>query len=342
MSKALIYVAGLAAAEQILLESYLDLVELSDGRTFGVTDVLEDAHVELFDPSTAAGAPTKAHPLPRIAYVAPNSERLSATATDNALILKRPVSLGNLRDVLSTIAKRGASAESTQRAASDSCQPQAPSEHRKLECWLTLLAQVESETLPREIQGFGSVHIMLFPMQKKVSISDPEAWRSKVLSANRSLIVLPHINQHVPSDGATLSFDRFRWELCLTLSRGLLLPSIAGMSSYSLLQWPDFGALGPNPQHMKLSALFHSRSLSIAQAATLSNLPMNTVIAFVNGCAAIGLLKDCPADLLGKKLQKPIRTAVRTTSVVVQPALHTNSGFGAWIGKIRNAFGLRH
>lgn len=347
MTKELVYIAGLAIAEQILLESYLDLVQLADGRTFGVTDVLDDAHVELYDPHATNPAPVKPHPLPRIAYVAPNTER--GSATDNALILRRPVSLGNLRDVLSAISNRstikGVTAASKPQQPFEICptQDQKPAaEHRKLECWLTLLTQVESETLPREIQGFGSVQIMLFPMQKKVSISDPEAWRAKLVSSNRSLIVLPHINQHVPSEGATLSFDRFRWELCLTLSRGMLLPGIAGIARYSLLQWPDFGSVGANAQHMKLSALFHARELSIAQAAALSNLPVNTVIAFVNGCAALGLLKNCPQELLGRKVQKPVRENVRTTSVILQPSLHASGGFGSWIGKIRNAFGLRH
>lgn len=346
MTKELVYVAGLAKAEQILLESYLDLVELADGRTFGVTDVLENAQVELFDPSTTKMAPAKPHLLPRIAYVAPNNE--PGSATDNVLILRRPVSLGNLRDVLGTISKRSGACgvlpigKSPIPVADFPASEQKPSEHRKLECWLTLLTQVEGETLPREIQGFGSVQIMLFPMQKKVSISDPESWRAKLVGSNRSLIVLPHINQHVPTDGATLSFDRFRWELCMTLSRGLLLPGIAGMARYSLLQWPDFGALGVNADHMKLSALFHARELSIAQAAALSNLPVNTVIAFVNGCAALGLLKNCPQELLGRKVPKPARELSRPLSVMMQPSLQAGGGFGSWIGKIRNAFGLRH
>ena len=341
MTKELVYFAGLAVAEQILIESYLDLVELADGRTFGVTNILEEAQLELFDPNSTVSPAEKARTVPRIAYVAPNSER--GAKTDNVWILRRPVSLGNLRDVLHSISRPATSKPDTMSTHENEICPtqdQKPtSEHRKLECWLTLLTQVEGETLPREIQGFGPVQIMLFPMQKTVSISDAQAWRTKVVSLNRSLIVLPHINQHVPTDGTTLTFDRFRWELCMTLSRGMLLPGIASMSRYGLLQWPDFGVLGANPYHMKLSALFHARELSLAQAAALSKLPVNVVIAFVNGCAALGLLKNSPQELLGRKVPKPVRETVRT--LVVQPSLHA-SGFGSWIGKIRSAFGLRH
>lgn len=345
MPRELVYFTGLSVAEEVLLESYLDLVELADGRTFGVTNVLENAQLELFDPS-AVSTNKKATRVPRIAYVAPTYER--ASASENVRILRKPVSLGNLREVLSTISKPSkvkvaidSSALSTANDASTTQdQRQAPGQ-RKLEGWLTLLTQVEGETFPREIQGLCPVQIMLFPIQKTVSISDPQAWRAKVMSSNRSLIVLPHVNQHVPNDATTFTFDRFRWELCMMLSHGVLLSAIANMARYSLMQWPDFGVLGASAQHMKLSALFHARELNISQAATLSNLPVNTVIAFINGCAALGLLKNCPQELLGRRLQKPLREVARA-SVAIRSSANSKSGFGMWIGKIRHAFGLRH
>lgn len=345
MPRELVFFTGLSMAEEVLLESYLDLVELADGRTFGVTDVLENAQVELFDPNTAASTNKKSHKVPRIAYVAPTYER--ASTSENVRILRKPVSLGNLRDVLSTLAKPSNAKVSLVSgalpSANDSCATQDPkqaSEHRKLETWLTLLTKVERERFPREIQGLCPVQIMLFPMQKTVSISDPQAWRARVMSSNRSLIVLPHVNQHVPNDATTFTFDRFRWELCMMLSDGVLLSGIADMARYSLIQWPDFGVLGASAQHMKLSALLHARELSITQTAALSKLPVNTVIAFINGCAGLGLIKNCPRELLGRKLQMPVREVARV-NMIARPSVNS-SGFGLWIGKIRHAFGLHH
>lgn len=321
-TKELVYIARLPLSDQILMASYLELVQLEDGRTFGVTDVLAQAHVEFYDPSVPAGI-NEVHSVPRIAYLAPGQEGVGCPGP----MLRRPINLPGLREVLS---------HASRSAAVTAC-PNA--EQYKLENWLALLAHVEAETLPREIQGLGNIQIIIFPMEKVVSINDPESWRAKVLSTNRKLVTLPHIDHHVPAGATTYPFDRFRWDLCMTLTRGNLLPCIAGKTHYSLAHWPDFGVLGANPHQMKLSALFRQRELSVAQAAMLSNLSANVVIAFINGCAALKLLKDCPPELMGPSARKPARPMPSARAELANPN-RSHSSFGGWIGKIRTALGL--
>lgn len=319
-----VYLSGLTTSEQILLESYMDLLVLRDGSRFDITEVMEEAQIEVFDPQVQATNTTASQRRSRIAFVAPGSE-----TSEHSWALQRPVRLSNLREVLSAV---------TSEQAIDSKVDNPVLEHRKLEYWLGLLERFESQGDAWELKGFKDLRVRIYFKHKRVYLSDEKKWSQQVIHTSRALATaIP--DEGLPTADYSQSIDQFRWQLCQLLSGGLLLPGIADRSTFNISNWPDFGVLGANQNHMKLSALFHGRDLTIPKAAEISALAVSTVIDFINACAALGLLKDAPEQLLGHEAflttpeHKQVAPVVR---VVSKPHL-----FGQFLGKLRGAFGLR-
>lgn len=343
MIEELIFIGTLTKADQLLFSAYLGLVALEDGRRFVSTDERQKARIELFelnDLSMLESETARDQEIAKIAYVASAIQALPQR--ENVWFLSKPARLGPLREILRAITNGKATSAAvppnlTNAAVSDEKQL---AEHRKLEYWLGLLVRHQADRMPRELQGLKGNSITLFPAQNQVCFQHEHGWQNSILDATRCPIMLPSMAPNLPEGVFTMSYSRFRWELCMALSRGILLPGIASMPTYTLLQWPDFGVLGSNPEHMKLSALFHGRSLSIANASMLAKLPKDVVIAFINGCAALGLLKNCPQELLGRQIHRMLREPVRASVAASEAPKHAHGRFGSLLGKLRNAFGL--
>lgn len=320
-----VYLSGLAISEQILLESYMDLLVLRDGSRFNVTDRIDQAQIELFDPSLEAANVAVVQRRPRIAFIGQDTP-----ASEHDWALQRPVRLSNLREVLSSITSEQAILCTAENAVP---------EHRKLEYWLGLLARFESEGDAWELKGFKDLRVRLYFNHKRVYLSDEKRWCEQLIHTGRALATaIPSEIQPAPGEYSA-SLDRFRWQLCEILSGGLLLPGIAGRSTFNILHWPDFGALGANQHQMKLSALFHGRDLTITRAAEISGLHVSSVIDFINACTALGLLKDSPAELLSREAFRATQENIAAAPVARD--VQKQRRFGQFLGKLRNAFGLR-
>ena len=322
-----IYFSGLPKSEQILLESYMELLVLRDGSRFDVTDVMEQAQIEVFDPSHAVHSIASPTMRSRIAYLAQGAE-----GSAHAWALHRPARLSTLREVLSSI--------TTAQAILSKSVPAVP-EHRKLEYWLALLARFESEGEAWELRGFKDLRVRIYFNHKRVYLSSEQKWREQLVCTGRALATAIPRDIHFALDEYSVSIDKFRWQLCGILTGGLLLPGIASRVSFAVLHWPDFGSLGASAEQMKLSALFHGRDLSIAKAADISKLSVSTVIDFINACAALGLLKDCPTDLLGREALRTSPALNRLAPAPVPAAKQKTLGFRHLLGKLRGAFGLK-
>lgn len=340
MLREYVYVGSLSKADQLLMTAYLTLIVLEDGRHFVGTTALEVARIELFeltDWSSLELAQTK--DLSRIAYVMPRAQPFPPR--DNLWYLTKPARLASLREILAGIIERQ---ETTRRLGAKPLDATAETkqlpEHRKLEYWLTLLTSEQLDHQPRELQGLKENAITFVPAQGVVYFQRERGWQTSILEAARCPILLPCIHPILPVGGFSMSYARFRWELCRVLSRGILLPGVASMPTFTLLQWPDFGELGANPDYLKLSALFHARALSIPNAVKLAKLPKDVVVAFINGRAALGLLKNCPQELLGRQIQRIMREPVRPSSSAAAAPKQPDGRFSALIGKLRNVFAL--
>lgn len=324
MQTKMVYLSGLDKSEQILFDSYMKLLILRDGSRFDVTEVKDQAQIEIFNPELDASQhdlSASSH-CSRIAYLGQGVE-----ASSHHWALHKPARLSKLREVLSSI-----TCDTSILAKSE----MALLEHRKLEYWLALLSRFEAEGEAWELKGFRGLRVRLYFKHKQVYLSNEKKWREQLIHTGRALATV------IPSDlpaGEHCSMDRFRWQLCEALSGGLLLPGIASRRSFSILQWPDFGVLGASSEQMKLSALFHGRELTIAKAAEISSLPVYSVIDFVNACAVIGLLKDAPTELLNLAAAHPSR---KLESKPAEPVtVHRKpGGFSRFLGKLRDKLGL--
>lgn len=325
MERKTIYFSGLAKPEQILLEAYINMLVLRDGSRFCVVDTLSDAQIEVFDPNLNLSSDPAASARTRIAYVNP------ADGSEHAISLVKPVRLSNLREVLGSIC----SSQHTLPVIA-----KALPAHRKLEHWLEVIAQLEGVGGSWQLNSFDDLSIQLHFGRKQVLLSDEKKWPTQLFQAGRD--PKPIASGVGPiSGGYMCSLDYFRWQLCSKLGVGLLLPGISNRRTFSILQWPDFGKLGGNADHMKLSALFFSRESSVTRAAAITGLPVITVIDFLNGCAVLGLLKNCPSNLFAK-VQSQAQVFSETASGLMQRRVDPKNGggFSGFLGKLRSAFGL--
>lgn len=319
-----VYLSGLAVSEQILMQSYMDLLVLRDGSRFDVTEVREAAQIEVFDPKADAACNSPSFNEPsRIAFLAQGEP-----STDHGWALHRPARLSNLREVLTSITSEHAILSNTETALP---------EHRRLEYWLGLLSRFEAQGEAWELKGLKNLRLRIYFNHQRVYLSNPHQWQEQLANTGRALATAIPSDMEALGDYA-ISLDRFRWQLCEALSNGLLLPGIASRSTFNLLQWPDFGSVGANQKQMKLSALFHGRDLTIIKAAELSALPVSAVIDFINASAAQGLLKDAPAELL---CPEALNSAQKLEQPAPLPEVAKKSRtFGQFLEKLRGAIGL--
>jgi hypothetical protein len=88
---------------------------------------------------------------------------------------------------------------------------------------------------------------------------------------------------------SALSLDALCWRLGreIAAQRGLL-PWLRRMSSYRLVSWPDFSAIGDDDAGRRLASLLVERNLELVELR--AHVHARSVHAFLNGAALCGLL----------------------------------------------------
>ncbi|MFZ2652366.1 MAG: hypothetical protein WA210_19885 [Burkholderiaceae bacterium] len=105
------------------------------------------------------------------------------------------------------------------------------------------------------------------------------------------------------------SFERLCWLIGLRLGRDAgLAPWINAQLTYRLLNWPDFGEIGSDPQGVQLCKVIAQRDLGIAAMADMAQLAQRTVHALLNSLSLCGVLAIGPAQRAGAGETPPRRS----------------------------------
>jgi hypothetical protein len=88
------------------------------------------------------------------------------------------------------------------------------------------------------------------------------------------------------------------WMISLWSSRGRVPRGSDLDAPVSLLSWPCFSRLLIPPHAMQITALWHTRPLSLMQTAKLLAIPHRYVFALYSACLALGLIETAPAATL--------------------------------------------
>jgi hypothetical protein len=88
----------------------------------------------------------------------------------------------------------------------------------------------------------------------------------------------------------------FVWCAAQARSKGRLLPGIDPGQEYLLEKWPHFELIRNDNQSLKLCALLFSRPESVKSLVAKSDIKGRKVVAFMNACFLLGLIKRTGID----------------------------------------------
>lgn len=92
--------------------------------------------------------------------------------------------------------------------------------------------------------------------------------------------------------GRPFPLDVLLWHVGLVMSPSALLPIVRARGTLKLSRWPDFGRIGADPAHMKMSAKLASRAYAIEDLFQATAEPRERIFAFLNACGVCGLFTD--------------------------------------------------
>ena len=90
--------------------------------------------------------------------------------------------------------------------------------------------------------------------------------------------------------------DLVPWMTAQARSKGRLLPGIDPGQEYLLEKWPHFELIRNDNQSLKLCALLFSRPESVKSLVAKSDIKGRKVVAFMNACFLLGLIKRTGID----------------------------------------------
>jgi hypothetical protein len=326
---------GLSMSDRLLLAAFIDLIDLRNGNNFKLGD-RTDTNV-LFVNDKDAEASAWLTQVPKHVFVVRLGESSAVRSGEYALTM--PLLIRPLRAILTDISERMGQRGFNQPVGEESSMTVLA--HRKLENLLRLLDQAVHSNLRQAITGIESLHILVLPASQQVAIRSESNWE-KLLSESAAQLQLESCPIGNP-EGASLllGLDQFRWRLALHLSHGMLLPALTQRAQFTLMRWPDFGRFGQNPKHLKMSALMVLRTLSVATIAVSTGNTRDDVIAFINACACVQLLKETPEralwDLDQTQTVLPKTQSVSAPVAAGAPSPNVRSGFLGLLGKLRAA-----
>ena len=292
MKRLLVHAYAMNPADCARLAAFIELVALTGGHVFAMTESLAECHILVFDPANAQGAKLlqQLPPFPCIAY----TNNAQVKPQTRLWVQANPVQLFPLRNTLIAII---AQVESLKAVPTEAFSPEALS---RLERWLGILDTVWQGQVPQTIRGILGFEFVVLTATRQIMVraqKSPAAWVQAILSRGNVITCSPQPTTDQNLGQLTVSLDRFRWELAKSLSDEMLLPNIAYMRSFSLSRWPDFGALGGTQAELRLSALLMGRAATVGQIRSITGFEQAAVIGFLNGCSLLGCLRGVRAHL---------------------------------------------
>jgi hypothetical protein len=345
---------GLPVNEKLLLGSLLELVALTDGHVFALTDDESEADIMFLDPASLAGRAYMAKPNPGLVsqiHYCPADLSLPNSAT---WVLQSPLRFGGLRVLLiDVVEKRRAVMQALSRTQAAELQiknaavPEhqtAIAAHRKFEHIIGLMQRLSFNPQPQLLHGPQGVQIVLNPANRSVSISGREAahWQRQIKLCGQSITMVIFQMPQATPETIILSQEQFHWELAKHVGSLVLLPGIAGFETFSLSRWPDLGALGAGQFDLRICALLSNREFSISNIMRAVPIAHSSLIGFLNGCALLGCMRSSPTDLLHGAERPRIRPQPLPPTLA-QPFVSTpavtaqRQGFLGLLGKLRSA-----
>lgn len=342
---------GLTVSDRLLIGAFLELIALTDGHVFRLSDSAR-APIVIVNPGNIEAAALLRDPQRGVAYIQYGMPQCNFSR--GVWRLGVPVRLGALREIMVGIIEQrrewkfsGALTPEAEAGANSAVSP-VPA-HRKLEQVLTVLEGAVHSRIPHAFSGISGVEIMLFPQTNAVYIQcDPSvsSWQKALVDTHRSIVALAHIGARAMIEIRPITVAHFRWELARHLSAGMLLPGLASMKEFGLTRWPDFGTMTANSGYdLRIVALIATRPTSIAGMLKTVPYSREGIIALLNACALIGCVRDAPEDLLRSvEAQKAsaVLSSIRATpainhSVSSLPTQKPQRGFAGMLSKLRAA-----
>jgi hypothetical protein len=318
-----------------LLAAFIDLIDLRDRKNFKLGDRTDTNILFVNDKDSEASAWLKQ--VPKHVFVVRLGEISAVRSGEYALTM--PIRIQPLREILSDISERMSQRGFNQPLGEESSMTVLA--HSKLENLLQLLDQAAHSNLRQAITGIESLHILVMPASQQVAIRSESKWEKLLAESAVKLQLEPRPFGNPEAASLLLGLDQFRWRLALHLSHGMLLPALTQRAQFALTLWPDFGRFGQNPKHLKMSALMVMRGLSVAAIAVSTGNSRDEVIAFINACACVQLLKEMPEGALWHLEQTrtvlPKTQSVSAPVTAGAPSPNVRSGFLGLLGKLRDA-----
>lgn len=166
-----------------------------------------------------------------------------------------------------------------------------------LEQALAQLQQVGTQAHAHRFWGYTRLSITIRSEQQDacLHIEGEVTTRARVLymlrSPNRAFRLTPCVQAPLqPENDVVLSLKELYWYLSTCLSEAKLIPALAQVETFQLSHWPNFGALGRSPAHMRISALLNARKRTFAEIQSATQATTADITAFLNGAYLVGCL----------------------------------------------------
>ncbi len=166
-----------------------------------------------------------------------------------------------------------------------------------LEQALAQLEQVGTQAHSYRLWGYTRLSITIRPETQDacLHIEGEVTSRARVLymlrSPNRAFRLTPCVTCPLQFENdVILSLKELYWYLSICLSEAKLIPALALVETFKLSHWPNFGALGRSPAHMRISALLNARKRTFAEIQSITQANPADIVAFLNGAYLVSCL----------------------------------------------------
>jgi hypothetical protein len=200
----------------------------------------------------------------------------------------------------------------------------------KLSLLQQALAQLElvgTQGHSYRLWGYTRLAITIRPEQQDacLHIEGDITTRARVLymlkSPNRAFRLTPCVSAPLqPENDVILSLKELYWHFSMYLSEAALIPALAKVETFQLSHWPNFGALGRSPAHMRISALLNSRKRTFAEIQNATQADPADIAAFLNGAYLVGCLTLNGASFAQESIRRPAKVVTTRT---LQPVVAT-------------------
>lgn len=218
------------------------------------------------------------------------------------LVLKKPIRVQTLKDVLYDIYMRLAPKATLSVQTSDKSEKAAsalPVDPNNTLFFILLQAKQAKQVL----QIFCSPYSPLFvdTVNGLVATSASREVLRKIIQSSSTQLrstKLSSTDFEVLAKGQLIiPLTNVLWSAALYGSYGQLIPTHSSEVPVQLKAWPNLSRLDFEPQHMKLASVMAARAMTLKQVQEKLQLPWDTIVGFYNAAWATGLIAISPANL---------------------------------------------